>query len=154
MGVLCPRIIEQVKKISNDELSPAAWFKIFQRVDENNSGTISRDEFIRMIRNFLDISEEDMFDEEINTIWSVADSSRDGIVKLSEFVDFLNNRWAASLDVKLKYEDVKNQVVTTSKFHIPTHDELERCEEARKTGVWSGLRMAVWARRHDKARSR
>jgi len=150
MAVLCPRIVEEVKKISNDDESPSAWFKLFKELDENNSGTISREEFSIMIREKFAISEEDISNQEIATIWGVVDSSHDGTVKLSEFVDFLSNRWAARLDVSLRFEDVKNQVVTKSNFHIPTDEELEKCQNDSKSGAWSGLRMSVWARRHDK----
>jgi Ca2+-binding EF-hand superfamily protein len=78
------RLNERMAYLQPDPNS-RSWFLLFKHIDDNESGLISFDELVDMIRNELKMGPYEFPDEDIQTVWHVLDENGDGHITAGEF---------------------------------------------------------------------
>ena len=65
------------------------WVRLFRRVDADGSGLITFDEFVKLVREILELNEDAMSVAQLKRIWLALDVDRSGRVTAGEFGHFM-----------------------------------------------------------------
>ena len=79
-----------MRKIAEKESDPGkrGWFFLFKEFDENGDGRISYEEFMMMIRCTINVSEKQLREETIRSVWHAIDMDNNGSIDIAEFGRF------------------------------------------------------------------
>ena len=81
-------------KVAGQKVS---WMLLFKEVDADTSGGITYDEYKRVLRKKLRLSQHDLSDRTMNALWCALDNDNSDQIRIDEFQKFLTGNVAALL---------------------------------------------------------
>ena len=131
VGVLCPSASTVVARISKEFKTINDIKEVFQKLDKDNDGNISKQELRVAGYN----------DQEINAIFALGDSNNDGQIDLEEFIAVMCPSAAAVVNKISKMFTCKDTAIQTFKKIDINNDGKISKEEMRGATLQNGTRL-------------
>lgn len=69
-----------------------SWFKLYNKIDKDGSGSITKEEFWKACRDELFVDEKKASDADLHDVWNAMDADFSGKVSVKEFGAFMRGR--------------------------------------------------------------
>jgi hypothetical protein len=122
-----------------------SWYKLFKRVDQDGSGRISLLEFQCLVRDDLQISQQELAERILLSLWKVLDDDGSGFVTAGEFGKFMRQGAAADPAIQKRKDLLQRQQLQRQ----AVHDKFLRDEEERKEHAVRGILGAASRLKHE-----
>mmetsp|Transcript_54805 Transcript_54805/g.102773 ORF Transcript_54805/g.102773 Transcript_54805/m.102773 type:complete len:1348 (+) Transcript_54805:158-4201(+) len=126
------------------------WFKIFNSLDADQSGTCDFEEFKRMVRfNFpgLQLKEKDVTEEELKGLWKTLDNDFSMEVSVSEFTVFMRRHGASQAMHRLTKYSKKMRGLEEKEEGLGDIPERTKQELRSISGMLEQALRAYWSER-------